>query len=346
MKALLLAAGEGQRLRPLTDVLPKALIPVLNIPLIEFGLAALVDAGADEVIVNAHSLATKLSRFAKDYKGAARVESVVEKQLLGTGGALRNVASQLAQERFLIANADVLHAVDLGKVLKAHLAGPVPVATLALRSQGWESHGGFWCDESAAIRGYLAPGEKPPPGGRPGLFTGLHVLEPAILAELPPEKTFCIVQNVYRPLLERAAPLRGLFVDEAPWEDMGTPARYLNSTLNLLASLSSEGALPARARALLGGRGYVERSGGIWAPPAWTGSPQVEGPSLLGEGAALKRAGKAGPLAVMGEGSVASQGAHLERCILWERARAPKGQWKECIFFQNGQSLPVTQPDA
>lgn len=342
MKALLLAAGEGQRLRPLTNALPKALIPVLNIPLIEFALAALVDAGADEIIVNAHCLAKKLARFAKDYTGAARLESVIEKQLLGTGGALRNVAPQLAQGRFFIANADVLHAVDLAQILKAHLADPVPLATLALRSRGWESHGGFWCDEMGAIRGYLAPGQKPPPGGRAGLFTGLHALEPAILSELPQGKTFCIVQNVYRPLLEKGAPLRALFVDGAPWEDLGTPARYLGSTLRLLSALSSDGALPARARALLGSRGYAEHAGRIWAPGDWPGSPQVEGPCLLGPGSALKRSSKAGPLAVLGPGSALGQGARAERCLLWERARVPKGEWKDHIFFQASQSLAVT----
>ncbi|MEW6775346.1 MAG: NDP-sugar synthase [Bdellovibrionota bacterium] len=340
MKALVLAAGEGVRLRPLTNVLPKALVPVLNVPLAEYGLFALEEAGCGEIVMNAFHLAGRVGDFIRNRRGKAALELVIEEVLLGTGGAIRNVAGEFQGGTFLVANADVLHGIDLAQALKVHHEKKA-LATLLLRSSGWESYGGFLVGEDGRLRGYLPKGERPPPGLRAGMFTGLHVLEPEILGHLPSEKIFCVVQKLYRPLIEKASPLFAHFVDEAPWEDLGTPARYLEANLSLLENLEVDSLLPASARKILSERGIAQRRPGILAPAPFSpsGGVRLQGPSLFGKNVQLSVGAGAGPGCIVGEGSLLEAGAQIERCVIWSGASVPPGEWKGRVFYGPGESV-------
>lgn len=335
MKALVLAAGMGMRLRPLTHGVPKALIPVLNVPLIEFALEALAEAEIGEALVNAHHCAEAIRDFSEKRESAPALEVVVEEKLLGTGGALRNVADRFRGNRFLITNADVLHGFDLREAITAHQRSGAP-ATLLVRSRGWERTGGFHVNDRGHIGGYLAPGESPPAGNRGVLFTGVHVLEPEVLAELPDERIFCIVQRLYRPLLEKGAPVAAHFVDESPWEDLGTPERYLDASLRLLAGLDrTDETLSRRARWILSRYGYEQPAGEIWQ--ANPGGPRlapagVRPPALVGREVAVASGAEAGPAVILGDRVHLETGAHLSRCLAWPGARVPAGRHERTIF--------------
>lgn len=121
MKGMILAAGFGTRLRPLTDVVPKALLPVAGIPVLEWNLRWMAGQGVDEVVVNAHHLAASIQRWRHERTGPApRIRLVVEEEILGTAGGIANAASCLDSDPVVIANADQLFRPDLGPALAQH----------------------------------------------------------------------------------------------------------------------------------------------------------------------------------------------------------------------------------
>lgn len=340
MKALLLAAGEGQRLRPLTHLIPKPLIPVLDIPLIDYSIAALAEASVSEIIVNAFHLPEKLEAHLGESSSPVPMELVIEARLLGTGGAVRNVRDHLTDEPFIIANADVLHGIDLKAACAAHEKS-APLATLLLRDEGWQGAGGFWAREDGTLGGYLAPGESPPAGTRAGLFTGLHVLSPEILGELPDEDVFCIVQRLYRPLLEKGAPIRAQFVSDVTWHDLGTPTSYADACIALLGELRSGSVLAARARKLLEERGYESVEPGIWTPHPWLPDtpPEVQTPVFIGQDVQVGYNVQIGPGAIVGAGAHLDDDTSLERCVVWPGTHVRGHVWKDRIFYEGRKSL-------
>lgn len=342
MRALLLAAGEGRRLRPLTHLLPKPLIPVLDVPLIEYAFAALEKTQVSEVVVNAFHLAGTLERYFADTDHNIPIELVIEEQLLGTGGAVANVSAQLAGEPFIIANADILHGIDLAGAASV-FEQKQPLALLLLRDRGWHEAGGFWVRDDESVGGYLAPGESPPSGARGGLFTGLHILSPEILKALPNERVFCIVQQVYRPLLEKGATIRAHFVSEAAWDDLGTPERYLDASTRLLSSLGEDSQLARRARRLLEARGYESTQPGIWTPRGWAcaGAPDLNGPAFVGTETVIGGNTQIGPGAIIGTGARLDSDASLTHCIVWPGVHVRGHVWKDRIFYDGRKSLGV-----
>lgn len=209
--AFVLAAGLGTRLRPLTLATPKPLLPVQGRPMLDHVLALLHHHGHREIVVNAHWLAEQVVAWAADRPG---VEVVVERpHILGTGGGLRNARERLA-ERFVVINGDILCDVDLG----ALFAVDAP-AVMALRRQASPQHTGVALADGVVrgIQGVVGEGD-------PGIhFTGVHVLDRAVLDLVPPGEQ-CIVRTAYRALVP-AGRVRGLLHPGA-WTDIGTVAEY------------------------------------------------------------------------------------------------------------------------
>src|SRR3984957_14875653 len=117
-QAFVLGAGLGTRLRPLTDDLPKPLIPIFQKPLITFALDHLIDAGLSSFVVNTHRLPEAFVRtFAADHYGDTSVKLVNEPVLLGTGGGIKNVESLLGEKPFIVYSGDILTDVDLGPII-------------------------------------------------------------------------------------------------------------------------------------------------------------------------------------------------------------------------------------
>jgi len=291
VRAMVLAAGLGMRLRPLTDRLPKPLVPVLNRPLVERPLALLRAAGIRDVILNVHHLPDALPDALGDGASVGlRLAWSREEVLLGTGGGVRRAEAFLraGDEPFIVLNGDSIVEMDLGVVVAAHRATGA-LATLVLHPQGWERY--VPLEHDGAGRLLTVPslaGERE--GAHPdhaaaraagsarrALFTGVQVVEPAVLEALPAEG--CILRQGYAPLLARGAHL-GAFIlpDEAFFSDLGTPESYL-----------------ACSRALLARGG---------------GGPLVD-PSARVEGAVLDAH------TVVGAGARVARGVSLQDCVVW-----------------------------
>jgi NDP-sugar pyrophosphorylase family protein len=209
--AFVLAAGLGTRLRPLTETVPKPLLPVAGRPMLDHVLAHLRLHGHHDVVVNAFWLADQVVAWAADKPG---VHVIVESpELLGTGGGLRNAAGLLA-ERFVVVNGDILADVDLTALWRVDAP-----AVMALRPQDQPVHTGIALVDGVVrgIAGVVGEGD-------PGLhFTGIHVLRREVLDRVPPGPQ-CIIRTAYRALVPEGK-VRGV-VHAGAWTDIGTLAEY------------------------------------------------------------------------------------------------------------------------
>lgn len=228
LRALVLAAGHGERLRPLTELTPKPLLPVLGVPIVERTLERLAAAGVEATVVNLHHLGEQISERLGRRSGRMRIEYAPEAELLGTLGPLAASAGFLAEsDPFLLVNGDSLCRWPIRKMLAAHRSGAEATLLLATRPDPEEFGGGVVVDGDGRVVSFRggARGE----GTRRGVFTGFHVVSARLLRglEVLPAD---IVRELYEPLIGRGATVRGVFTRRR-WHDLGTPRRYLDGVL-------------------------------------------------------------------------------------------------------------------
>lgn len=214
MQAMILAAGFGTRLLPHTKYRPKPLFPILNTPLLLLTIKRLQRAGFSKIIVNCHHLKEQIVSCLADIPGVILQE---EEIIVGTGGGLRRALCHMSNEPLLITNGDIYHTVDFAELYEAHRSLKT-VATLAMHH-----YPRFNTVQVAdnTIKGFGAKQD-----GEQLAFTGLHVIDPKILAPIEDGVASCIIDR-YRQLLENGENLSLYRVDHCYWTDMGTPEDYL-----------------------------------------------------------------------------------------------------------------------
>lgn len=215
MKAMILAAGLGTRLRPRTLDRPKALVAVGGRPLITYGLALLHHHGIHDVVINLHHHGQALASALGDgSRFGVRIEYSHEDPLLDTGGAIKNVAPLLASERdFLVLNADTISDVPLDALIRAHREHNA-AATLVLRSDPDQArYGLIEVDTTMRVRRFLgAPAEVSMPL-TPYMFAGVHVLSSRVFDYMPAEAAFSITRETYPAMVDAGEPLQGFLFD-------------------------------------------------------------------------------------------------------------------------------------
>lgn len=230
--AFVLCAGRGERLQPLTDQIPKPLVPICGVPLCAFALARLVAAGVERLVINTHRLPGEFLRLFPQYPRPSSYAGVPvffrhEETLLETAGGLKNVEDLLLPGPVLVHNGDILAEMDLPALMAAHSRSGA-LCTLALRSSGGPLQVGF--DASSArvtdIRGEL--GSDAPRF----LFSGLCVVEPALLARIPSGQPVSFV-TVWLEALRAGEKIGGVVLDEGIWRDIGTVGEYLRMHADL-----------------------------------------------------------------------------------------------------------------
>jgi mannose-1-phosphate guanylyltransferase len=229
MQALILAGGEGTRLRPLTSRVPKPVVPLVDRPFIAFMLEWLRGHGVDDVVMSCGFLAGGVRAVLGDGGSGVRLRYVEEPRPLGTGGALK-FAEDLLDERFLMLNGDVLTDLDVTAQLALHEQRGAR-ATLALTPVDDPSaYGLVRTLEDGAVTGFV---EKPAPEqiDTHNISAGIYVLERDVLGLLEPGAPASIERDVFPRLVGD-----GLYayVGEGYWLDIGTPERYLEGTFDIL----------------------------------------------------------------------------------------------------------------
>jgi NDP-sugar pyrophosphorylase family protein len=224
MKAMILAAGLGTRLRPLTDDRPKALVEVAGHTLLDITLRRLRAFGVSEVIINVHHFADMVVEYLqKNANFGMRVEISREDSLLDTGGGLKN--SSDTDQPFLLHNVDVLSTIDLERMLRFHEQHQA-LATLAVQDR--ETSRYLLFDEQGQLCGRRAGHGGEPQMARPArqttplAFSGVHVISPRLLALMTESGAFSII-DAYLRLTAQGEKLLAFRADEYYWRDLGKP---------------------------------------------------------------------------------------------------------------------------
>ena len=228
MKAMILAAGVGARLRPLTDSRPKALVEIAGRTLLEITLIRLRACGIREVIINVHHFAEMIVAYLKtNHDFGMRVEISREDVLLDTGGGLKKAAwfflESSSDEPFILHNVDILSTIDLERMVQFHSENQA-VATLAVQER--ETSRYLLFDEQFQLCGRRS-GEKVElvrPSSRPQAlgFCGIHVISPRLIAMMSEEDVFSIIP-CYLRLAAQGEKIVGFRADEYYWRDLGRP---------------------------------------------------------------------------------------------------------------------------
>jgi mannose-1-phosphate guanylyltransferase len=280
MQALVLAGGEGTRLRPLTLTLPKPVMPLAGRPFLSFMLDWLMHHGVDDVLLSCGYRSEAVEEvLGDDYRGM-RLRYVVEDQPLGTAGPFR-LAEDLLEERLLVLNGDCLADFDLTDEIARHAATGATATLALIPVEDTSSYGVVPTDESGAVEAFLEKSPGPAPTNR--INAGAYVLEREIVALIPPGRAVSFEREIFPQLVGN-----GLYGYEADgyWIDIGTPDRYLEATYDLLSGRAHSD-LPARD----------------------------ETASLVYEGCITSGA-RVGPLSVVGRHCSLGDGARIERAVL------------------------------
>jgi NDP-sugar pyrophosphorylase family protein len=228
MKAMILTAGVGSRLRPLTDTRPKALIEINGVPMLEIVLRRLIQAGFDEVIINVYHFADMIVDFLRTKENfGIRIEISREPELLDTGGGLKKVAGFFNDgQPFLVHNVDVLSNIDLNKMYRFHLKKSA-LATLAVQARTTGRY--FLFDENGTLCGWESVKENRIEWAKSAVanvrrlaFNGIHVISPQIFPKMNEEGIIFSINQAYLRLAGEGERILAFRVDDYFWQDIGS----------------------------------------------------------------------------------------------------------------------------
>ena len=225
MKAMILAAGLGQRLRPLTNTIPKPLLPIAGTPLIVWNLLLLKRHGFRDVVINLHHLGPMIEQaIGNGSKYGLRIYYSHEPVILGTGGGIKQAEPNFSGEPVLVLNGDTLFDLDLGDLCDVHLERKA-AATLVLRPDSEAARWGLVeIDQDHRIVRITGRGKSEAGPTQPRMFAGIHILHPRLLREVPKGKESSII-DAYVSAIQRNEVVVGYDLT-GYWSDIGTPERY------------------------------------------------------------------------------------------------------------------------
>jgi mannose-1-phosphate guanylyltransferase len=254
MKAMILAAGLGTRLRPLTDNRPKALVEIAGRTLLEITLSRLRAFGVTEVIINVHHFADMILDYLKAHDNfGMRIEVSREEVLLDTGGGLKKAAwffledSTRLEEPFLLHNVDVISNIDLHRMVQFHTEHHA-LATLAVQDR--ETSRYLLFNELLQLCGRRIGRDGKPelvrssPHLQPLAFSGIHVISPRLLPMLTEEGVFSIIPSYLR-LAPQEEKILGFRADDYYWRDLGKPDDLTQATHDLNQNILLRSLLPS-----------------------------------------------------------------------------------------------------
>ncbi|MFP3980479.1 MAG: sugar phosphate nucleotidyltransferase [Desulfobacterales bacterium] len=228
IKALVLAAGLGARLRPYSQKVPKPLFPVAGRPIIDIIIRRLIDAGISAIGVNTHHLHEQMAAFLLSRSYAVPVVHRHEPQLLGTGGAIRNFADFLGKDRpFAVINSDILTDISISDIISQHMADRCAASLAVVDRPEFNT---VCIDPNGSITGFAGN----PAGNEKCLtFTGIQVIDPVIYDYLP-ASGFAGSIAAFDAMIQDGLKIRAYEASKRYWNDLGTPERYRQAVIDTI----------------------------------------------------------------------------------------------------------------
>ena len=300
---MILAAGFGTRLKPLTNDLPKPLFPVLNRPILEHTLHLLSSQGIREVAVNVHHQPEKIIHYFGDGKKfGVDLHYSQEEKILGTAGGIKKLQAFLKDDAFLVINSDVLADVDLNDVLKFHTENKSKLTLVVRQDTNAEKYDSIQRVDEGRIVHFLGHSIKNSEPTTQVMFTGIQIMEPDIFSRIPENKFCGTTEDVFPGMIQDDLPVYG-FLHKGYWIDMGTRKTYIQAQADALV-----GKLTLKASSSRNPEG-----------------PLVIPPVHISKDCEISQDAQVGPYAVLGEGCRLRPGAVVENSILWPGATIGNG---------------------
>ena len=323
MKAVIMAGGQGSRLRPLTEGVPKPMVPVLGRPMMAYILEAVRDAGITEILVTLHYRPNLIQDYFGDGSDwGVRIEYAIEDHPLGTAGSVKN-GEHFLNEPFLIISGDALMDYDLKALTERHTHSGALVTFCLARVQDPSEFGIVVTDNDGRVQRFQ---EKPAPSEvfTDTVNTGIYVMDPRVLADIPADTEFDFSHDLFPVLLERGEPLMGQ-VARGYWSDIGNVEQLMQATWDLLEGLVN---LPIpgeqiRSQIFVEGTAHIEEG------------CSLHGPAWIGRDAILRSGSVVGPYAVVGRHSEVDAGARLRRSILLDSSYVGEHAELRSVFCGN-----------
>ena len=321
MKAVILAGGEGTRLRPLTSNQPKPMLPMANRPMLEHIVRLLKEHGFDDIVVTVAFLANQIRNYFGDGSDfGVQMRYASEDSPLGTAGSVRNAAEEL-DDTFLVISGDVLTDIDLTEFVKAHREAGAFGSIALKRVEDPVEFGIVITRPDGSIDRFL---EKPTWGQvfSDTINTGMYVLEPEVFDFIPEGEVVDFSSDVFPAILKRGKPLLGHVV-EGYWEDVGTLDAYVRAHTDIL---------DGRVRVDIDG---FELADGVWLGEGADLDPSatVTGPVVIGDNARVEAGAQLQPYTVLGSDVVVKADAFIERSVVHDHGYiGPSVDLRGCVI--------------
>ena len=256
MKALILAAGLGTRLSPYTENTPKPLFTLSGRPLLDIIISGLIDADCKAIVINTHHLHQKIDSYLAEQHYSIPVFTRHEPTILGTGGAIKNVANFWNDSPFMVINSDIFTDIDLKKVYEFHLDHSHPATlvlhndpafnTVTVDANGFihDFNDRFSPHTASETRSHRASPSKTE-NTQELTFTGIQVLNPEVL-EMIPDNVFSSIIDIYKTILSKKKKIPAFISKDFHWKDLGTPGRYRQVVFDDMAPKAFEAAFPGQ----------------------------------------------------------------------------------------------------
>jgi NDP-sugar pyrophosphorylase family protein len=322
LTAVILAGGQGTRLRPLTYDRPKPIVPLLNVPFLAYQLALLKRHGVTDVVLSCSYMVEQVEQAMGDgRRWGVRLRYAVEREPLGTAGGVRNAVDLVGGGLVVVLNGDVLTDADLGAMLRFHRAAGSRASLYLTPVPDPSAYGLVELGAKGQILRFI---EKPSPDQitTNTINAGAYLLDRELLARIPTDRAVSIEREFFPGLLADGIPFYG-WVAGHYWLDIGSPAKYRQGQVDLLGEQVVTDVTPP----------------GVHRDGHWLGADarvdpgaHLYGAVVVGAGCHLAKGAKVGPYAVLGDGCQVAANAIVEGAILWEQVAVGEGALvKDCL---------------
>lgn len=340
-KAMVLAAGLGMRLRPLTESVPKALLPVASVPLIRYSLKLLAAHGVTDAMVNLHWLPDEVEAELGRRAEGIQIHYSREPTILGTGGALRKVAS-FFDETFYVLNADAIVDVDLNAVLATHRRNEAIATMVLMERRKSDEFTPVGVDDRGAVRQIGDYVKYSGPALRSHLFSGVHVLEPEFIEYIPPDIESCINRYAYPKVIEAGRRVAA-HVFSGFWSDVGTLERYWQVNVDLLRRRAQLAFFDPLAQFAHAPRKDVDDVIRLGEKSFLGEGARLVPPVIAADNARILDGAEVGPEVILGNGAVVGKGARLSHAIVLPGARVDANAEIDGAVVARKLTVPLTR---
>jgi len=313
VRAILLAGGLGTRLHPLTEHLPKPMIPVLGTPWLDRLVESLVTHGIREITLSLrHGKDVVIEHFREPRPGV-NIQFAVEPKPLGTGGAIRFAAGKNPTETLLVMNADIVQTFAISELIRFHRERNAQVTIGLIEVEDPSAYGAVELTSDSRVRRFI---EKPRPGETESRLVnaGIYVIDPGVLSFIPEGREVSVERETFPTLLEAGVRVYGVRC-QGYWKDIGTRSRYLELHRDIL-----DGNCPITAAGRVCGSSIWQGEGAEISPSAL-----LIPPVFIGPGTVVEDGARVGPWVVLGAHCRVGQGARLSEVVVWDHASVGAG---------------------